>query len=52
MLLLLFQLRFTPMQGWTATTRHEVTSKKEEKNEKTIGELFRKNTKRKGVYKL
>ena len=51
-LLLLFQLRFTPMQGWTATTRHEVTSKKEEKNEKTIGELFRKNTKRKGVYKL
>ena len=26
-LLLLFQLRFTPMQGWTATTRHEVTQK-------------------------
>ena len=31
------------MQGWAATTRHEVIKKEEEKDEKYTENLFRKN---------
>ena len=40
------------MQGFTGTTRHRVTKKKEEKDENDIGELFRKSQKKKGSYVL
>ena len=33
----IFLIGFYSMQGWTATTRHEFTRKKEEKDKKDIG---------------
>ena len=38
-----YLLEFHSKKGWTATTRHRVTRKKEEKDEKQFWKLIRKN---------
>ena len=38
------------MQGWKATTRHEVTTKKSTKRLKHTGNMFRNNLQLKGVH--
>ena len=44
-----FKIGILPMQGWTATTRHEVTRKRNTKRLRHTGNLFRKNLQLKDV---
>ena len=40
------------MQGWQPLQDIELPEKVDEKDEQQIGQLFRKNSKKKGVYQL